>query len=176
FNDGFLLDTFPGRSLRLITPRGSASYDAQLPVGEWTHVAATYDPEGDIRLFVAGKRVTAQKIETRLPGEELGDVAPRVERLRSFHDALGRAGLGDTYEAAHARLVMECVDAAAQRAEMLKRGGFPELPPRSRRAADVSYVDTVRAHCDGLEKTLDSYEGSEDPRKRRVFELWKGRR
>jgi len=175
FNDGFLLDTFPGRSLRLITPRGSASYDAQLPAGEWTHVAATYDPEGDIRLFVAGNRVTAQEIETRLPGQELGDVAPRVERLRALHDALGRAGLGDTYEAAHARLVMECVDAAAQRAEMLEKGGFPDLPPRSKRPADVSYVDTVRAHCDGLEKALDSYEGSEDPRKRRVFELWKGR-
>ena len=39
--DGFLFDTFPGNSLRLITPLGEITFDAKLPEAEWVHVAAT---------------------------------------------------------------------------------------------------------------------------------------
>ena len=56
--DGFLLDTYPGLSLRLITREPHLSYDAKLPTGVWTHVAATVDGEtGRQVLYRAGQPV-----------------------------------------------------------------------------------------------------------------------
>jgi hypothetical protein len=46
------------------------------------------------------------------------------------------------------------------------------LPPASQVAADKSYLVTVMRLCDGLAKTLDVYEGAEDPHKKTVHRLW----
>lgn len=54
----YLLDTYPGNSLRLIVRDPHLSYAAKLPVGEWTHVAATVDGKsGASALYVNGKKV-----------------------------------------------------------------------------------------------------------------------
>jgi hypothetical protein len=64
-NNGFVLDTYPGgRSLRFITPAATLTQKDALKVGEWTHVAAVFDPSGDARLYVGGKPVTAQTVGT----------------------------------------------------------------------------------------------------------------
>ena len=55
---GYNLDTYPGRSLRLIVRDPWLGVDAKLPVGHWTHVAATVHGEtGHSALYVAGKLV-----------------------------------------------------------------------------------------------------------------------
>ena len=37
---------------------------------------------------------------------------------------------------------------------------------------DKSYVTTTARLCDGLEKVVDSYKGSSDPHRKRVYPLW----
>ena len=56
---GFHLDTYPGHSLRMITRDPWVGFDAKLPAGQRTHVAATADGEtSHTALYVNGKLVT----------------------------------------------------------------------------------------------------------------------
>jgi alpha-L-fucosidase 2 len=58
---GYLLDTYPGDSLRLITRDAHLIYPAKLPVGKWTHVAATVDgTTGKQVLYVNGRKVAEE--------------------------------------------------------------------------------------------------------------------
>jgi alpha-L-fucosidase 2 len=55
---GYLLDTYPGNSLRLITRDPPLIYKANLPTNQWSHVAATVDGKtGKQVLYVNGKPV-----------------------------------------------------------------------------------------------------------------------
>jgi hypothetical protein len=55
-SDGFLFDTYPGNSLRLICGQIQLSVKDAVPAGRWTHVAAVADPNaGGCRLYVDGK-------------------------------------------------------------------------------------------------------------------------
>jgi len=54
--EGYMLDTFPGSSLRMITRPLTLTHPADLPPGEWTHVASTFD-RGVVRLYVNGEQV-----------------------------------------------------------------------------------------------------------------------
>jgi hypothetical protein len=55
---GYLLDTYPGNSLRLITRDPHLSFKAQLPTNQWSHVAATVDTKtGKQILYLGGKPV-----------------------------------------------------------------------------------------------------------------------
>jgi len=55
---GYLLDTYPGDSLRLITRDPHLVHAVKLPVGQWSHVAATVDGKtGRQMLYVNGKAV-----------------------------------------------------------------------------------------------------------------------
>ena len=57
-SDSYLLDTYPGNSLRLITAKGQCSYDARLSTDHWTHVVGVYGASQKIMaLFVDGKEV-----------------------------------------------------------------------------------------------------------------------
>jgi len=59
-SNGYLLDTFPGNSVRLITHAGQLIHEAKLRAGVWSHVAATVDPErGERRLYVDGRLVAS---------------------------------------------------------------------------------------------------------------------
>jgi hypothetical protein len=54
----YMLDTYPGNSLRLIYRDPHLGYDARLPVGQWSHVAATVNGQtGEAALYLNGKRV-----------------------------------------------------------------------------------------------------------------------
>jgi len=56
--DGFLLDTYPGNSLRLICGQSQLEGKDAVPAGRWTHVAAVADSAaGGCRLYVNGKLV-----------------------------------------------------------------------------------------------------------------------
>ena len=40
--EGYMLDTHPGNSLRLLNATGMCRYDAQLPADQWTHVVGVF--------------------------------------------------------------------------------------------------------------------------------------
>jgi hypothetical protein len=55
-SDGFLFDTHPGNSLRLICGQRVLQQNDVLPAGQWTHVAAVADSAaGGCRMYVNGK-------------------------------------------------------------------------------------------------------------------------
>ncbi len=167
---GYLIDTYPGNSLRLICERGTISYDARLVPGRWAHVAATIAPDGMLILYLDGKVVASQKKD---PAGEVAAACNQVARMRRLCDRLSAAGLADSYEAAHARLAIDMLAAYHRRLERLADGTLKPLPPASQVAADKSYLVTVMRLCDGLAKTLDAYEGAEDPHKKTVHRLWR---
>jgi len=165
-DDGFLLDTYPGNSLRLITEQGHAEFDAKLTPGEWVHVAGTLDRNGEMRLFINGKVVASGK----------GQPAPAAQpwrRVGEFHHRLCKAGMGDSYEAAHAGLVIDYVAAIHERLDLRAQGKLKLLPDASQLAADRSYVDTVNKLVEGLGKTIQGYEKTDDPRKKRILAIWR---
>lgn len=55
--DGFLFDTYPGDSLRVIVGRASTSYHHVLRKGVWQHVAVAVEPSGTARVYLDGKRL-----------------------------------------------------------------------------------------------------------------------
>lgn len=54
---GYMLDTHPGNSLRLLNKKGMCRYPAKLPGDRWTHVAGVYSTtEKIMALYVDGQR------------------------------------------------------------------------------------------------------------------------
>jgi len=57
---GFMLDTWPGNSLRLVAGEPHLRNDAKLPPGRWSHVAGVFSrPQGIRKLYVNGKEVAS---------------------------------------------------------------------------------------------------------------------
>ena len=96
----------------------------------------------------------------------------RAERLKALYEDLAAAGLGESYEASHARLALEAVRMIHERQRLLASGKLILLPEPSQSAADQSFLDTAQRLGEGLEKVLKSYENSTDPRKKKVFHLF----
>jgi hypothetical protein len=169
-SNGYLLDTHPGNSLRLIANAGTLGHAAKLAPGQWAHVAATVAPDGRLTLYLEGRAVA------RRAGSPMPDVASLLasaERLRRLHALLAEAGLGDTYEAAHARLALDSLAAAHTRLSRLNEGRLKPLASAvSQAAADESYLDTARKLTEGLSRVLAGYDQASDPRKRQLARLW----
>lgn len=104
--------------------------------------------------------------------ERVKALLPRVARMRRFHESLVKAGLGDTYEAAHARLAVAFLATTHQRLVLLDQGGLERLPQASQLAADRLYLSTTEKLCEGLEQVLGRYQTAEEPGRRRVYQLW----
>lgn len=168
-SNGYLLDTFPGNSLRLITERGVLSYDAKLKPDTWVHVAATVDAEGGLALYLDGKQVVSKKEELP-PG--LAQIDAKIAGIRRLHQGLVAAGLADSYEAAHARLAVEYLAATCERLKMLSEGKLKRLSGQSQYAADKSYFTTTAKLCEGLEGTAASYKESLDAHEKQVYGIW----
>jgi len=164
-DDGYLLDTCPGNSLRLITEQGHLGFDARLKPGEWVHVAGTFDPQGELRLYLNGTLVASTPAKRQQ--------GPQWAQWGVFHERLRAAGLEDSYEAQHARLIVDYVRAIHERERLTAEGKLSPLPPVSQHAADRSYVEAATRLAQGLENVLASYEGSEDEGKRAVAAMWK---
>ena len=107
------------------------------------------------------------------PFPDVSSLGPRVARLRGFYEDLVGVGLGESYEAAHARLVVRCLEASHRRLKMLADGELkPLASAESQHAADKSYFVTAARHCEGLERVLRTYAKSDDPHKRQVNQIW----
>lgn len=168
---GYTFDTHPGNSLRLITDAGTVAADVRLRVGEWIHVAATVDAHGDATLYVDGRPVVSK---AGTPGGvDVAALTRRVERIRRFAESMRKEGMADTYEAAHARLVVRCLAAAFERSQAVKAGRWARLPERSQIAADRLYLTTTARLVEGLTRILEAERGSEGDRRKRLGELWR---
>jgi hypothetical protein len=167
---GYTFDTYPGNALRLISDAGTVEADAKLAPGRWARLAATVEADGNSALYLDGKLIASGR---RATGEiALKTLLERAARVRRFYQAMAAAGLRESYEAAHARLVLSCLWAAYERANLLDAGKLTALPPRSEAAADKLYWSTPLKLCDGLEKLLSSWQDSSDARKRQIYDLW----
>ena len=63
---GYMLDTYPGNGLRLITANGWCSLVGKLPADKWVHVAAVYSSSKRIaKLYVDGKEAPTKCKETK---------------------------------------------------------------------------------------------------------------
>jgi hypothetical protein len=90
--EGYLLDTYPGNSLRLIMKGGTLSHAAALPPGRWAHVAATFaDESGCQRLFVNGRVVREQALSAARTAPE-GDAVSQAYVLQRFVSACAGRG------------------------------------------------------------------------------------
>jgi hypothetical protein len=168
-SNGYLLDIFPGGTLRLIVEWGTLSADARIPQDQWTHVAGTVDADGTLVLYAGGKQVASQKFSS---SPEASGLEARAARLRRFHARLVAAGKGESYEAAHARLAVRYLATCQQRMKLLAQGKLKRLPEESQHAADKSYFATAAKLCQGLEKVLEGYAKSADPARKEVYDAW----
>ncbi|HNQ90100.1 MAG TPA: hypothetical protein PKM73_15900 [Verrucomicrobiota bacterium] len=98
----------------------------------------------------------------------------QARTLQKFHRRLTEQGLVDSYEAAHARLALDCLAVAHARFRRLELGTLPRLPnPASQQAADELYIDTVSKLAKGLNTLLESYAASANPQRQRLGQVWK---
>jgi len=149
--------------------------DLHLPYDELPDEARIEISLGGAPFEEAGVPVAVRSVATptavAVPSA-LAPLAGPVKKLGGLRDQLVRAGLGDSYEATHARLAVECFDTACARFAALAAGTIPRLPEASQVAADALYVQTVKRVCEGLETVLASYATTTDPRKQRIAALW----
>jgi hypothetical protein len=104
--------------------------------------------------------------------DALPALAKRVAAIRDFHQRLVAAGLGNTYEAAHARLAAAYLATTVNRFKQNADGTLLLLYAATQTSADQSYIDTTNKLCQGLEKVVQSYQRSSDPQKQRIGQLW----
>lgn len=117
----------------------------------------------------ASQVVKAQGKESSLANPDLG---ARLARVREFHRRLTVSRLGESYEAAHAKLILDCAQVATERRGLRQAGILHVLPEASQAAADKLYDETVAKLCAGLEATVKSYQDTTDKARRKVLELW----
>ncbi|MCX5638483.1 MAG: hypothetical protein NTX52_12440 [Planctomycetota bacterium] len=121
----------------------------------------------------------AESIASLLPADDEfweGTIPAKLralaEKLYKFHSELLHANLGETYEAAHAKLAVDYIGTIKTRQQLLSEGKLKPLPEATQVAADQSYIDTAQKLCTGLEKVLQSYSQSEKAEKKQIYKIW----
>jgi hypothetical protein len=113
-------------------------------------------------------------LENVVPSEDkpLAEDIISLSNIGIFYAHLCDLGFGETYEAKHARLIVDYVEAIHVRAKMKSEGKINILPPSSQIAADKSYIDSANRLVQGLRIVIESYEQSNDPHKKRLYTIW----
>ena len=101
-----------------------------------------------------------------------GEWKDRVAKLEAFQKSLKQAGLVDSYESGHARLIVEAVHAMHQRAALLKDGKLEKLPEPSAAAADKIYADTPTKLFNGFVKVMERYAKSSNECEAAIARIW----
>ena len=97
-------------------------------------------------------------------------VAP--ETVNRFYQMMCRADLADSYEARHARLILEHLKTITERRELIAEKKVELLPESSQEAADRSYIDTVMRLTEGFLGEMTRSSSLEDAHHRKVSEIW----
>jgi len=95
-----------------------------------------------------------------------------LARVGSFYTRLQDAGLGGSYEAEHAKLIVDYVAAIHERDKLKKEGKLQQLPEASQIAADRSYLEAADRLAQGLDKVMSSYERSGVAEKTQMAGIW----
>jgi hypothetical protein len=126
--------------------------------------------------FPRKKAASVLSAAKQAKGDQTSDSVPArnqsEEKLREFKRRLNAAGLGHTYEAAHAQLVLDCFQAARVRESGLRAGTIQPLPAVAETAAEKCYGETAGKLNQGLEVILKSYENATGPHHARMRQLW----
>lgn len=93
-------------------------------------------------------------------------------RIAKFASTLDASDSRNSYEASHAGLAVEAINAIVARKRLNDAGKLAALPEPTKSAADKLYVDTALKLCQGLEQTLNAYESSADPAKVAIYQAW----
>ncbi len=105
-------------------------------------------------------------------GSSPREFADRLIEVQRWKTELLKSGLGSSYEDAHAGLFIVSVTNFSSRVEMMTNGKLRPLPEASAKVADLCYVETANKLYDGLAKQIESYAASDDPRKKKIYDLW----
>ena len=120
---------------------------------------------------------SARGLPVILPKEEVpvefAGLSKQAGVLRAFQVHLNQAGLGNTYEAAHARLAEQAIETALLRRSLQQASLIKPLPASSQSAADKSYLDTANKLYDGLEAVLNSHAASTVSERQQIHGLWR---
>lgn len=93
-SDGFLFDTHPGASLRVIVGSQAFHRPGVLKAGQWQHVAATVTPHGRITFFLNGKTLASSGNDATSLVTEADDafVVSRAYALQRYVSACAGRG------------------------------------------------------------------------------------
>lgn len=171
---GYVLDYTADGELRCSVASGTLRYPARLPADRWSRVTATVTYDGTITLYVDGKQVARQPW-LPLPAEDYAAINNRVNIIRDFYNRLLKAGLGNSYEAEHARLAVGYWATTCQRLKMVATGKLTPLTPVAQTFADRLYCQTTINLCEGLEKRIQSYSNSENLQLLQIQQVWNQR-
>ncbi|MFV2068924.1 MAG: hypothetical protein ACC645_18310 [Pirellulales bacterium] len=162
-----------GKPIERVTP-GSVflPYEATPDVATVEIVRGGTSARGVSLDRVAASAAGSVSLPQEVPAE-LKALRDRAARFGRFAVRLDRAGLGATYEAAHARLAARYVSTILARRAMQATGRIRPLSEASQVAADKSYVDTATRLCAGLEQVLAGYAGGKNARERRIHGFWR---
>lgn len=114
----------------------------------------------------------ATKTPTLAGGEFSPVAANDLQRIEKFYRKLQASRLADSYEAAHAKLVLECAQAVVARKELQRAGKLTALPAASQIAADNSFTETTAKLCLGLEAALSALQSAADERRGKIRDCW----
>jgi hypothetical protein len=143
-------------------------------------VSLSYDavPEhAEVELLLGGasprfdRSGVVELVDSNLSTNVPAALAERAVALRKLHERLSEAGLGDSYEDAHVLLALQAMQVTEARRTSLDQKKIDSLPEPSGAAADRLYDQTATRLADGLESVIKTYASTNDPHKRRVFEL-----
>jgi len=95
-----------------------------------------------------------------------------LKTIGRFVKRMNERDLGDSYEAQHARLIVDYVSAIRLRHELLKNEKIAPLAPASQEAANQLYFSTTAKLIQGLKKTIQEYQNTTDSHQRMVFGIW----
>ncbi len=95
-----------------------------------------------------------------------------LRKIGDFATRLSKEGLGQTYEASHANLILESVRAIRERTSLKAEGKLVSLPEASQNAADQLYLETLTKLCSGFTAHLEKILSSGTSDEKRIAQLF----
>jgi len=125
--------------------------------------------ESSLKLHINGESFVSSYSKGK---DTLSENMVSLSKISSFYKRLCDLGIGEIYEAQHARLIISYAGAINIREKMKIDGKIPLLPEPSQSAADNSYVDAANRLLQGLSAVMESYKQSVDPHKNHLYTIW----
>jgi hypothetical protein len=154
-----------GRRWKTFTAESVSFAPDSLPDEARVQILLDHAKAGKMR----GESMAAGPANVEAGDEARAALDARAAKMTAFRGRLAAAGMGASYEAAHAQLVVDMVRATHERFKLIRSGKLKPLPEPSQSTADKLYVDTANHLFNGLEKTIKGYEKATDPRQKAVY-------